>query len=58
MLTNVLNAPLTIQPDKSISNNNAEVATVSSDDLPDEKGKSIPRQYDLGKPWRLKATSA
>ena len=36
MLTNVLTAPLPIQPDTSNSNNNPEIATVPSDDLSDE----------------------
>ena len=36
ILTAVLNAPLSIQPDKSNSNNNADVATVPPDDLSDE----------------------
>ena len=36
ILTAVLNAPLSIQPDESNSNNNAEVATVPPDDLSDE----------------------
>ena len=36
ILTAVLDAPLSIQPDKSNSNNNAEVATVPPDDLFDE----------------------
>ena len=31
MLTDVLNAPLPIEPDKSNSNDNAEVATMQSD---------------------------
>ena len=35
MLTDVLNAPLSIQHDKSNSNNNADVATVPPDDLYD-----------------------
>ncbi len=34
--TDILNAPLSIQPDESNSNNNAEVATVPPDDLSDE----------------------
>ena len=36
MFTDVLNAPLSIQPDKSNSNNNAEVATMPPDDMSDE----------------------
>ena len=36
ILTAVLNAPLSIQPDESNSNNNAEVATFPPDDLSDE----------------------
>ena len=36
MLTNVLTAPLPIQPDTSNSNNNPEIVTVPSDDLSDE----------------------
>ena len=36
MLTDVLNAPLPIQPHKSNSNDNAELATMPQDDLSDE----------------------
>ena len=41
MLTDVLNSHLPIQPDKSNSNNNTEIATVPPDDLADEVSNKL-----------------